>query len=90
MYQHFAVPVGEIKLVIYDNREGSATKGSLQVITTGVDNYGLIRIPPNVWYGFQGSCHEQSVIANFTNISHDPEESERSEPNNDIIPYKWF
>lgn len=90
MFQHFAVPVGEIKLVIYDGREGSPTKGVLQVITTGNDNYGMIRIPPMVWYGFQGVRYDVSIIANCTNIAHDPDESERLPEDNQGIPFKWF
>ena len=41
MTQHFAVPVGEIRLVIYDIRVDSESYKKLQVIEVGEDNYCL-------------------------------------------------
>src|SRR5688572_33432399 len=54
MVQNFTVPVGEIKVIIVDARPESPTRGATQEIVTGVEHYGLVRIPPGVWYGFKG------------------------------------
>jgi len=54
MTLNYAVVSGIIKLVLYDDREGSPSRGQLQEIFTGQDNYALITIPPNVWNGFKG------------------------------------
>jgi dTDP-4-dehydrorhamnose 3,5-epimerase len=51
MALNYAVPYGRIKLVLYDDREGSGTRGEIQEIFMGIDNYCLVTIPPLVWNG---------------------------------------
>ena len=89
MTQHFAVPVGKIKLVIYDDRKGSSCHGNIEVIEIGEDSYCLVRIPPLVWYGFQGISSIPAVIANCTDIPHDPAEGESIAFSDSKIPYSW-
>ncbi len=89
MTQHFAVPRGKIRLVIYDDRENSASRGAIQEIDTGEDNYMLIRIPPRLWYGFKAEGQETALIANCTDMPHDPEECLRREAEDKTVPYKW-
>jgi dTDP-4-dehydrorhamnose 3,5-epimerase len=89
MTQHFAVPVGKIKLVIYDDREGSSCHGNIEVIEIGEDSYCLVKIPPLVWYGFQGVSSIPALIANCTDIPHDPAEGERLDISNSKIPWDW-
>jgi len=89
MTQHFAVPRGDIKLVIYDDRPGSSTKGEVQEISTGDKNYALICIPPLVWYGFGCDGKEPAMIANCSDIPHDRVESEVVPIEDARIPYSW-
>ena len=89
MTQNLAVPVGAIKLVIYDDRADSPTHGNMQEITTGHDNYGLVRIPPRLWYGFTALGTGDAMIANCASIPHDPQEVERVPPDHPAIPYRW-
>ncbi len=89
MVQNLAVPVGRVKFVIYDGRRESSTYGVVEEIISGPDNYGLLRIPAMVWYGFQGLGHADSLIANCATIPYDPHEVERIPENADIIPYSW-
>lgn len=89
MTQHFAVPVGSIRLVLYDNRKGSSTHGDLEVIDIGEDNYSLVRIPPLVWYGFKGASSIAALVANCTDMVHDSGEVERMECLDRRIPYDW-
>ena len=89
MTQHFAVPSGAIKLVLFDDRDGSNTKGKKQEIEIGESNYSLVRIPPKVWYGFKGISKTSSLIANCSDIPHDPMESKKKDINDPEIPYKW-
>lgn len=89
MTQLFAVPVGKIKLVIYDNREGSSTKGEVQELHIGEENYCLVRIPPRLWYGFQGEATAPSLIVNCADIPHDPLEIQRAEPSSVELPHVW-
>lgn len=90
MTLNYAVIVGKIKLVLYDDRAGSKTKGDLMEIYTGVDNYSLITIPPGVWNGFKGIGTETAIIANCSDIPHDSKEIKRMDPlRNDLIKYNW-
>ena len=89
MTQNFAVPVGEIRLVIFDDREGSVTRGAIQEIVTGTGYYALIRLPPMLWYGFKGTGQGDSLIANCASIPHDPSESESIALDSGLVPYRW-
>jgi len=87
--QHFAVPVGKIKLVIYDDRKDSLSYQKLDAFEIGVSNYYLVKIPPGIWYGFKGLSSFPSVIANCTDLPHDPTESKNLEPQSQYVPYDW-
>ncbi len=87
--QHFVVPVGTIKLVLYDDRLFSRTKGQLQEIELGRSRYQLVRIPPEVWYAFQSIGQESALIANCTDIPHDPAEAVTIDLTDQTVPYTW-
>ena len=90
MTLNYAVVKGMIKLVLYDNRENSPTKGELMEIFIGDNNYSLVTIPPMVWNGFKGIGTQEEIVANCTDISHDPDEIQRMDPlQNDIVSYDW-
>lgn len=89
MILNYAVPHGRIKFVLYDDRPNSPTKGELQELFLGVDNYCLVTVPPLVWNGFKGIGTEAAVVANCASIPHDPAEIERMDPFTDRIPYQW-
>lgn len=89
MTLNYAVPHGHIKLVLYDDREDSLTKGEVQEIFLGPDNYCLVTIPPLVWNGFKGIGGEMSIVANCSSIAHDPAEIRRLDPFDPSIPYNW-
>lgn len=89
MTLNYAVVKGTIKLVLYDNRKDSPTKGEVQEIFTGEDNYALITIPPNIWNGFKGIGEGPAIVANCATEAHDPDEIIRMDPFTDKIPYNW-
>jgi dTDP-4-dehydrorhamnose 3,5-epimerase len=89
MVLNYAVPIGKIKLVLYDDRGGSPTKGEIQEIYLGPDNYNLVVIPALVWNGFKGAGPETAFVANCANIPHDPAEIDRMDPTDPRIPYDW-
>ena len=90
MTLNYAVIQGMIKLVLFDNRKGSPTRGEIMEIFTGEDNYALITIPPQVWNGFKGIGTKPAIVANCSTLPHDPKEIERLDPfNNEIIKYDW-
>lgn len=89
MILNYAVPQGMIKFVLYDDRLGSATKGMIQEIFLGPDNYCLVTVPPMIWNGFKGIGTETALVANCASIPHDPGEIDRKDPFDPMIPYDW-
>lgn len=91
MALNYACVHGRIKLVLYDDREGSPSRGELMELFLGPDNYALVVIPENVWNGFKGMAPE-SIVANCATLPHDPVAAgtERLSPfARDVIPYDW-
>jgi dTDP-4-dehydrorhamnose 3,5-epimerase len=89
MTLNYAVIMGAIKLVLYDDREGSPTKGEVQELIVGEDNYNLVTIPPLVWNGFKGIGTNAAIVANCATLPHDPHEILRKDPFDPSIPYDW-
>jgi dTDP-4-dehydrorhamnose 3,5-epimerase len=86
---NYAVVVGNIKLVLYDQRATSPTKGTLQEIVFGQVDYQLVRVPPGVANGFTAVGGETAIVANCASIPHDPSEITRIDPFTPTIPYDW-
>jgi len=89
MTLNYAVISGMVKLVLYDPREDSPTKGEIQELFIGEDNYVLVKIPPGIWNGFKGAGTQPAIVANCATIPHRPDEIERLDPFNNDIPYDW-
>jgi dTDP-4-dehydrorhamnose 3,5-epimerase len=91
MTQHFAVPMGKINLVLYDDRPLSSSHGQIEDYIIGrPDHYFLIRIPPLIWYGFQGLGIAPALIVNCANLRHDPGEVRNLPVDTNYIPYNWL
>ena len=88
MILNYACVYGRIKLVLYDDRSQSPTRGELMEVFLGPDNYSLVVVPPQVWNGFKGMAFE-SIVANCATLPHDPAEIERKDPFSKDIPYDW-
>jgi dTDP-4-dehydrorhamnose 3,5-epimerase len=84
-----AVIAGNAKLVMYDSREGSPTKGELQEVFLGEHNYVLVQIPPGVANGYKAYGDRMVILANCATEPHDPHELLRLDPFTDQIPYDW-
>jgi dTDP-4-dehydrorhamnose 3,5-epimerase len=89
MTLHYACPVGRIKLVVFDDRERSPTRGGLVEIYLGQDSYHLAIVPPEVWNGFKGMSEPFALVANCCTHPHDPARSSRLDPFENHIPYSW-
>ncbi len=86
---NYAVVDGNIKLVLYDQRPDSKTRGNLQEIVFGQVNYQLVRVPPGVVNGFTAVGGQRAIVANCASIPHDPTEITRIDPFTPTIPYDW-
>ena len=88
--QFFTVPIGSVKLILFDNRPASKTKGQLQEFIIGRQDYQLIKIPPGVWYGFKCLSDHSALVVNCIGFPHDPEEAESIPFDENFIPYQWL
>lgn len=89
MTLNYAVISGMVKLVLYDPRENSPTKGEIQELFIGEDNCVLVKIPTGIWNGFKGIGVKPAIVANCATIPHDPDEIMRLDPLSKEIPYDW-
>ena len=89
MTLNYACVFGRIKLVIFDERQSSKSRGELMEVFLGPDNYSLVIIPPEVWNGFRGMSSPYAIVANCCTHVHDPTRSVRLDPLDNHIPYQW-
>jgi dTDP-4-dehydrorhamnose 3,5-epimerase len=89
MSLNYACVFGRIKLVLYDDRPGSSTRGSVVEAFLGPDDYSLVVIPPEVWNGFKGMSDPYAIVANCCTHPHDPSRTTRVDPFENDFPYKW-
>jgi dTDP-4-dehydrorhamnose 3,5-epimerase len=85
------VVVGMMKIVLYDQRAGSATRGEINEIFAGVHNQVRIHIPPGVCHGFKCISSEEALVVNTPTEVYrydDPDEF-RIDPHSKDIPYDW-
>jgi dTDP-4-dehydrorhamnose 3,5-epimerase len=86
---NYACIHGQIRLVLWDDRDGSMTKGTLMELCLGPDDYKLVVVPPGVWHGFQGLSEPLAIVANCATEISDPDELDRLEPNSPDVPHSW-
>ena len=89
MTLNYAAIVGMVKLVLYDDREHSPTRGELMEFFIGESNYALVTIPPGVWNGYKTIGVAPAMVANCATEPHDPQEMTRLDPFSQKIPYDW-
>ena len=81
---------GMIKLVLYDLRPDSPTRGTLQEVFYGDDNYCLVHVPCGVANGSKGMGEPFSLMCNVASQAHDPSlRYRRIDPHSGEIPYDW-
>jgi dTDP-4-dehydrorhamnose 3,5-epimerase len=88
---HFVCVRGMIKLVLFDEREDSPTKGIVNELFIGEHNQQLVQIPHHVWHGFKNVGETEAMIVNVTThpYRHDQPDEYRVPPHENHIPYDW-
>jgi dTDP-4-dehydrorhamnose 3,5-epimerase len=89
MTLNYAVIYGEIKFVLFDDRENSPTKGEIQEFYISPENYLLVTVPPLIWNGFKCVGNKQAIVANCSTLPHSSDEIVRKSAFDESIPYKW-
>ena len=89
MTLNLVVPCGDIKFVLYDERQNSQTYSQINELTLSLRNYQRLTIPPMVWLGFEGLSDDLNMLLNVSNIPHDPDEYDRIDAYKNHINYQW-
>ena len=88
MVLNLVVPIGAVKFVIFDDREGSATKGQFyEVILSPETNYQRLTVAPGLWMAFYGVGEGHSMLMDIIPEPHDPSEADRKDLSD--IPYPF-
>jgi dTDP-4-dehydrorhamnose 3,5-epimerase len=87
--ESYAVVLGMIKLVLYDPRSNSKTKGEIQEIFLGDMKYALVQVPAGIWSGYKGISIPHSIVSICSHVPYDQTEILTLEPHSGDIPYKW-
>lgn len=89
-YDHFCCLQGNLKVGLYDDREGSPSCGQTDTLVIGVLNPCLVRIPPLVWHGFM-ALGETAVVLNLPTelYNYDQPDELRRDAFDPAIPFTW-
>lgn len=94
MTLNYLVPVGNIKLALYDAWEGSETNGQLDEIFLGENcPHRIVQIPPGVWNGFMTVGDSAAMVISITDHVHDPQEIQRMDIDvfaDHVYAYDWY
>jgi dTDP-4-dehydrorhamnose 3,5-epimerase len=88
---HFVVVKGMVKVVLYDPREDSPTRGMVNEFFMGEHNPILLQIPNYVYHGFKCVGESEGIIINCPTETYDYKDPDefRVHPHDNDIPYDW-
>lgn len=82
---------GMLKLVLYDNRDDSPTKGEVNEFFIGEFNPSLVKVPKAVYHGWKCVSVEEAIVINIPTKPYNREKPDeyRIDPHKNDIPYNW-
>lgn len=82
---------GMLKLVLFDNREGSTTNGEVNEFFIGEHNPLLVQVPKGVYHGWKciSDCEAMVVNCPTEPYNYSQPDEYRVDPHKNDIPYKW-
>jgi dTDP-4-dehydrorhamnose 3,5-epimerase len=88
---NFCCVKGMVKLVLYDSRDESTTKGTLTEYFIGDHNPQLVRVPAGVYHGWKCVSQEESLVVNIPTepYNHESPDEYRAPWDTPDIPYSW-
>ncbi len=88
---NIAILKGMVKLVLYDSRKESPTKGMINEFFLGKYNPLLVQVPAWVYHGFKNIEQEEALILNCPSepYNYSSPDEYRLSPHDSIVPYKW-
>jgi len=88
---NIAVLKGMVKLVLYDPRKDSPTRGEVNEFFLGEHNPQLVQIPKLVLHGFKCVGVEEAIVINCPTevYRYDTPDEFRLDPFSPEVPYDW-
>lgn len=82
---------GMLKLALYDDRDGSPTKGELNEFFIGEHNPMLVQVPSNVYHGWKCISESEAIVINVPTEAYNYKEPDehRLPYDTELIPYDW-
>ncbi|HOJ71467.1 MAG TPA: dTDP-4-dehydrorhamnose 3,5-epimerase family protein [Syntrophorhabdaceae bacterium] len=82
---------GMLKLVLYDDREDSPTRGEVNEFFIGDYRPMLVKVPRMVFHGWKCISEEEAIVINIPTEPYNRENPDeyRKDPHINDIPYKW-
>jgi dTDP-4-dehydrorhamnose 3,5-epimerase len=90
-WEYFAGARGVAKLVLYDDREGSPTRGAIAEFYLGPRQPQAVAVPPGVYIGLKGVGDEECLLVHAASESFDPAApgGQRLPWDDPSVPYDW-
>lgn len=86
MTLNLVVVYGRVTFVVYDDRDGSSTKGRFESVTLSPSgNYQRLTVAPGLWMAFYGADEGMSMLMDIIPEPHDDAEGDRKPL--EAIPY---
>lgn len=85
------VNLGHMRVVLFDSRPGSPTRGTVNEFFVGEARSSLVVVPAGVWHGLQNLGGSDCLYLNFASEPYNYEEPDHSRLPWDSpeIPYRW-
>jgi dTDP-4-dehydrorhamnose 3,5-epimerase len=82
---------GMIKLVLFDDRPDSPTRGQINQFYMGQFNPTIVKVPRMVYHGWKCTSEEEAMIVNVPTEPYNREDPDeyRLDPHVNNIPYRW-
>jgi dTDP-4-dehydrorhamnose 3,5-epimerase len=82
---------GMLKLALFDDREGSSTRGEVSEFFIGDHNPMIVKVPKMVYHGWKCVSVEEALVINVPTEPYDRENPDeyRLDPHENHVPYKW-
>lgn len=83
--------IGAIQVVLWDDRDGSPTRGLVNEFTLGTVNRSLVTIPIGVWHALRNVDVADSFFINYPTqpYNYESPDKELLPLENDVVPYRF-
>lgn len=89
MTLNYYLVIGAVRMALFDDREGSSTRGLGQEIFLNSEDPKLVTVPFGIWNGFKGLGCAPSLVANCATHPHQKEEISYLPHDDPRFGYDW-